>query len=494
MASNLRDSTIVAKAKGRRPLPKTRTLVSTHPINYKTNVIDFGLLEVEKSNPIAIEKTGEAIAPKAPSSNCKNIMFYCEGGSSKSRTEDSSEASDPWVDRLMKSSLAKQNNILDVPNLSLSIDYDNLFSEDAVSIEFLPMRGSLSSDEEETESTREITRQLAPKIVDKPIFKPRIITRDHKMTQEDWDDWNNHLAEFDHSIKPKSAIKGQRLRGICFTLNNYTEVDQKNLRDRFDAGMFTYLVFGREVGSNGTPHLQGYAHFSKQLSFEQMKEAINKRAHLEYARADGDKFASRWIYCKKDGDFEEFGVQPQHGGQLKKQTMMDLIKDGKSQLEIRELMPQAYFHSKNKLNEWFDDERKMKPEVRQQTNFYILENSTYLSVYELISRYFPDEYFAFVSDLSKLERYVDTNGYVKNICLINPDDITEAEGWSYGTKIIYKYGFQYREITCDNLVISKFFLQSNQLKKYKRLEIQPGEEPIVCKQTNGPREGGENIL
>ena len=40
----------------------------------------------------------------------------------------------------------------------------------------------------------------------------------------------------------------------CFTLNNYTDEDV----DGVDAWEYDYVIFGKEVGDNGTPHLQGY--------------------------------------------------------------------------------------------------------------------------------------------------------------------------------------------------------------------------------------------
>ena len=74
---------------------------------------------------------------------------------------------------------------------------------------------------------------------------------------------------------------------------------------------FRYLVFGRERGDSGTPHLQGFFVVANPVSLSQSKTLLNNyRCHLEIARGTPQQAAD---YCKKDGDFEEFGELPQQG-------------------------------------------------------------------------------------------------------------------------------------------------------------------------------------
>ena len=75
------------------------------------------------------------------------------------------------------------------------------------------------------------------------------------------------------SQEPKMS-KGSR--GWCFTLNNYSQEEQEALRNVTCA----YMVFGRERGDEGTPHLQGYVHLQHQKTLTAMKK-IMPRAHLE---------------------------------------------------------------------------------------------------------------------------------------------------------------------------------------------------------------------
>ena len=87
-----------------------------------------------------------------------------------------------------------------------------------------------------------------------------------------------------------------RLRRMSFTLNNYTDIEFTHLLTEFEK--YKYII-GKEVGESGTPHLQGYVEFGKQVSFTQIKK-INKRMH--FASSKGNR-KENVKYCSKDGDF-----------------------------------------------------------------------------------------------------------------------------------------------------------------------------------------------
>lgn len=95
-----------------------------------------------------------------------------------------------------------------------------------------------------------------------------------------------------------------RAKNWVFTLNNYTDNDQQRLRDLASSDDVAYLVFGREVGESGTPHLQGYVEFRSRKRLSQLRALVSDRAHYEVRRGTGVEADE---YCKKDEDFETFG-------------------------------------------------------------------------------------------------------------------------------------------------------------------------------------------
>lgn len=94
-----------------------------------------------------------------------------------------------------------------------------------------------------------------------------------------------------------------------FTLNNPTQDERLHLVQIGTHHVDTpieYLIFGNEVGASGTPHLQGHVSFRSPLRLPQVKTLIADRAHFEVVR-----LLQRHIeYCKKDGDYHEFGSPP----------------------------------------------------------------------------------------------------------------------------------------------------------------------------------------
>lgn len=100
----------------------------------------------------------------------------------------------------------------------------------------------------------------------------------------------------------QSRSLNNRSRGWCFTLNNYTDADIKRLQEV----ECQYIVYGREIApTTGTPHLQGYIHFSSEKTLRTISKILGGHVHLE-KRMGTIKEAID--YCKKEGDVTERGT------------------------------------------------------------------------------------------------------------------------------------------------------------------------------------------
>lgn len=95
-------------------------------------------------------------------------------------------------------------------------------------------------------------------------------------------------------------------RNWCFTLNNFDEADLERFDDLGSniGSTIKYLIIGREIGENGTSHLQGFIQFTKKIRLSQVKGYVGARSHVEVMRGTSTQAS---MYCKKDGDFQEWG-------------------------------------------------------------------------------------------------------------------------------------------------------------------------------------------
>lgn len=156
-------------------------------------------------------------------------------------------------------------------------------------------------------------------------------------------------------------------RGWVFTINNYTEQDEQQLRllgRTRDTEGLAYLVYGRETGASGTPHLQGYLEFETPQRLAKLQRLVSPRGHYERRRGSPKQAAD---YAKKDNDFEEFGDCPVGPGQGKRtdlDTVREAIRDSGSLAEVARICRSAQsFSFACKAIQFTEPERDWKPVV-----------------------------------------------------------------------------------------------------------------------------------
>lgn len=122
-----------------------------------------------------------------------------------------------------------------------------------------------------------------------------------------------------------------RARHWTWTLNNWTPQQVQSLEAKgadLPTYGISYLVFGKETApSTGTPHLQGFVSLPSPVSAQRVKSILGfSTVHIE--RAHHPKEAAE--YCKKDGDFKEFG-EPAFGSQGKRKDLdlfLETVRSG----------------------------------------------------------------------------------------------------------------------------------------------------------------------
>ena len=94
----------------------------------------------------------------------------------------------------------------------------------------------------------------------------------------------------------------------CFTLNNWSETEYEFLSSKLLglSDKYFYIV-GKEVGEQGTPHLQGYIalidakkKYRPLPTFAVVRENGNNA--MSFRRANGTR-RQNYMYCSKEGNF-----------------------------------------------------------------------------------------------------------------------------------------------------------------------------------------------
>ncbi len=124
---------------------------------------------------------------------------------------------------------------------------------------------------------------------------------------------------------------------FCFTWNNY-EASTMEILEKFAAVHCKYLVYGKEHGENGTPHLQGFLILKKANRITGLRK-LGLSCHMEPAKGNNDQARE---YCLKEGDYVEFGKFQSQGKRTDLDAACALIKEGSTLRKVAEEFPSTY--------------------------------------------------------------------------------------------------------------------------------------------------------
>jgi len=229
------------------------------------------------------------------------------------------------------------------------------------------------------------------------------------------------------------SIQGQR---FVFTLNNYTDAHIEHLRILGTDDGTSYLVFGKEVGDSGTPHLQGFITLKKRKRFTAVLALFIGNPHVEQARGTNLQAAD---YCKKDGSFEEFGNIPKAGKIKQIDLFIEWVsnRDTKPTKEdVAAEFPHIFMHNK-RFMEYID--------VKFPNTFNIEGDyrAYQQSLADLLDGPTNDRKINFIVD----ERgNTGKSWFIKKFCSTHPDDVQifslgKRDDIAYSIDVSKKYFF-----------------------------------------------------
>lgn len=186
-----------------------------------------------------------------------------------------------------------------------------------------------------------------------------------------------------------------RHRNFCFTFNNYPNTE---LVDNVEC---RYIAYSKEVGSNGTPHLQGY------ISFANAKTKLAVIALLPgcHISVMAGSIGQNEAYCSKAGSLVERGDKPisnDNKGRAEKlrwQRARDLAKCG----DLESIDADIYIRCYNTLKNIFKDHQK-KPGPVDVKCFWIY-GPTGTGKSHCVETSFPDCYKKSMDDLKWFDGY-----------------------------------------------------------------------------------------
>lgn len=157
-------------------------------------------------------------------------------------------------------------------------------------------------------------------------------------------------------------MPSKQFHDFVFTINNYTTHDKQYISNGYKDNVISYVIYGHEIGEQGTPHLQGFVQFVKPTTLTKAKYYF-PRAHFE-SRKGTVKEAI--VYCQKEGDFIEYGESTRQGHRSDLTEVTTLLSKRHTVKEVAMRCPEQYikFHKGiEKLRTFYIQDRYEPPKV-----------------------------------------------------------------------------------------------------------------------------------
>lgn len=146
-------------------------------------------------------------------------------------------------------------------------------------------------------------------------------------------------------------------RNAVFTINNYTVQDITLLCELYEA-KGNYLVAGFEMGESKTPHIQGYIELTNRMRLNTLKKNL-PRAHIENRKGKAEEASN---YCKKEGNFCEFGKMKEQGKRTDLDNVRTLALEG-GMREVSSVCSAQQIRVAEKFLTYNEEGRNWKPTV-----------------------------------------------------------------------------------------------------------------------------------
>jgi len=123
-----------------------------------------------------------------------------------------------------------------------------------------------------------------------------------------------------------------RKRNWCFTWNNpYPDEKVEDFQNVLRDNIAKYYIMGHETASTGTRHIQGYIDFINAKTMSALKKKYPKEIHWEARKGTWEQATT---YCKKEGNFEEWGFPPKQGKRSDIDKVKEMVREKKDMSEI----------------------------------------------------------------------------------------------------------------------------------------------------------------